>query len=152
MLASFALHSAIHREPVETELTHGVDELVEIDGFADVGICAQLVALDDVSLFVRRRQHHDGKRLGRRLLANLCENLEAGDLGQLQVEQDEVREASSGACAEEVIDRFRAVAGNSNDVRHFALPHRAERQLLVVRVVFHQEDRFRFRRHESFRS
>jgi hypothetical protein len=44
------------------------------------------------------------------------------------------------ALAEDELDRFRAVAHHDDLVRHLGLAQRAHRQLLVVGIVFHQQD------------
>src|SRR4051812_29064721 len=76
---------AVHRQPVQPELAHRVDELVEVHRLADIAVRPEVVALDDVALFVGGREDHDRQGAGGILVADAVENFEAANLRQLQV-------------------------------------------------------------------
>src|SRR5205823_11935945 len=73
------------------------------------------------------------------------QHFEAVHLGQLQVEQDHARHDADlapgvTALAKEKVERLGAVARHEQLVRDVALLERAQRQLLVLRVVLDQQD------------
>ena len=42
----------VHRKPVEAQLPHCIDELVEVDRLADVAVGTQVIAFDNIPLFI----------------------------------------------------------------------------------------------------
>ena len=103
---------------------HAGHELAEAEGLGDVVAGAELEAEDDVDLGVPGRDHDDRHRLeGAHLLADL----DAGLVGQHDVEQDEV-----GVDPVEEAQRLVAVAGRLDGE---ALPGQARRQGLSIRLL-----------------
>ena len=60
---------------------HAADQLHHAERFGQVVVGARIKAADLVELGAFRREHHDGKELGGRVLAQAAENLESVDLG-----------------------------------------------------------------------
>ena len=78
--------------------------------------------------------------------AFLTKNLEAGYLGQFQIEKREIRHisriaASINAITEEVVESFLAVFGDDQFVCNVSLGERSFGQSNVARIVFHQQNR-----------
>ena len=77
----------VQDQPVESELSDGFDELVEIDGFANVAVYAEVVAFGEIAVLLGAGEDDDGKAAGALVGANSAQDLEAIDFGKLQVEQ-----------------------------------------------------------------
>src|SRR5579862_5935209 len=82
----------IKHQPVEPELPHRFDELVEVDRLAHVTVGAQAVAMHDVLLLFGGSQDDHGQQPGPLVRAQLGQDLESVQLGQLQVEEDDLRQ------------------------------------------------------------
>jgi len=81
-------------------------------------------------------EHH--VRLGPQAL----EHLQTVDLGQLEVQQDQLRQRRRGragvrAGAQQVIQRLHAIVGHDHVVLDVVLLQRAQREQLVVGIIFH---------------
>jgi hypothetical protein len=90
-------------------------------------------------------EHHHRDQPAARVGAQALQHVQAAQLGQLQVEQDHGRHAPGVAArelprAEDELERLAAVARDHHLVGDLA--QRAHGQLLVVGVVFHQQDEF----------
>ena len=120
-----------HVEPAQ----HGPDarhELEVVEGFGDVVVCAELEALDLVDGIVTRGEHDDGD-VGEG--ADLAQHLEAVDVRQADVEQDDVR-----VLVLDEVERGRTIAG-TEDVDLPPLQREADAQCLHhVGLVVHDED------------
>jgi hypothetical protein len=81
-----------------------------------------------------------GREPGARVAAQALEHLEAMDLRQAQVEQHQ----PEWLChrPQQYLDGLGAVACHEHGIGDVVLIQRPQRQLLVVRVVFHQQYRF----------
>src|SRR3954470_20417125 len=84
----------VHDGPVDAELGHFLDELVELDRLDDVAVDAELVAAHDVVLLRAGGQHDDRDQAGPVVLAYLAQHLDPVHLGHLQVEQHQLRIAA----------------------------------------------------------
>src|SRR5207244_10345281 len=135
----------VQKQPVHAEGTGRLLELIEVDRFDDVAVDAQPVALDQVALFARRGQHDDRDGAGSLVRLDPLENLQAVDIGQLDIEQDHVRlflDIARGVATrtEDVLDRLLPVAHDPDPVRQVILCELVEGQRLVVGVVLDHED------------
>jgi len=133
----------IEHQPIEPELAHGFDERVEIHRLAHIAVDAELIAGDDVALFVRRGEDGYRQQRGAGIGAQALQDLQAVDLGQLEIEQDQLRldqgiAPGMVAGAKQIIQRLGAIARDDDLVQNIALAQRAQRKRLVVRIVFHQ--------------
>src|SRR5579884_1074466 len=50
----------VQQQPIESDLADGVGELREVDGFDDVAVHAQVVALNEITLLARGAEHYYG--------------------------------------------------------------------------------------------
>jgi len=80
----FAEEADVENQPVEPELTRGLDKLVEIDGLADVAIGAQAVASNAVFLLVGRGEDHHRQQIGARIGAQARRTSKPSILGNLR--------------------------------------------------------------------
>jgi hypothetical protein len=98
-------------QPVESELPCGFCELIELDRLADIAITPRAVTPQDVLLLVRGGQDDHGDELGPIVGSDTVQNLQAIDLRELEVEQDDFGEHALGvrATCEEVVERFRPI-------------------------------------------
>src|SRR5687768_9006145 len=111
----------VQQQPIQSELAHGFDELREIDRLADVAVCSQRIAVNEVLFLFRGRQYHHGKKLCPFVRAYSLEHFEAVDFRKLEVEQGHARQlgdvaARERSCAEEIVQSFYAVAGDDHVV------------------------------------
>lgn len=79
---------------------HATDQLHHAEGLGQVIVGARIKAAYLVELGAFRREHHDGKELRRRVLAQAAENLEPIDLGQHDVEQHQIGKRFSASIEE----------------------------------------------------
>src|ERR1700675_117439 len=135
----------VDHQPIHSELPDNFLEFLQFNGFLDVAVDAQPVAVHQVSLLIRGRQHNDGN--GTRALVGFdcAEYLLAADARKLEIEKDEPRGPFETAlriraAAEEKIECFSAIARNFNVIRQPLFPKRKYRQLGFRRVVFDQKD------------
>src|SRR5215207_2795040 len=108
-------------EPVPAEVLHGLGEPLEVGRLGDVGIGAEPVAGDDVLVLPGRGEEDDGQDLRPLVAAQALQDLKAVHLGQLHVEQDELRHDAGvppdvGARSEEVLQRLLTVADDDDPV------------------------------------
>src|SRR5262249_4959074 len=80
----------VELESVAAHVVQQLVEAVEVDGLADVAVDAQTVGFDDVLFLVREGQHHNRQELRARVCAQLPQYLEAIDLRQFEVQQDQI--------------------------------------------------------------
>jgi hypothetical protein len=78
----------VHQQPVVPRLGNGSGKAVEFDWFDDVTVDAEFITADQVALFPRRRQGNNRNEACPWILAHGPQYLQPVDLGQLQVEQD----------------------------------------------------------------
>src|SRR5205814_270467 len=102
-------------QPVVPDGAQHLDELVEILWLLDVGVGAGGVEVADVLGALRRGEDHDRHRAERLRGAQALQHFAAGQARQVEVEQDEVRQAPGGVAgvaplAQQVIHRLLAVA------------------------------------------
>src|SRR5579883_308334 len=137
----------VQNQPVESELPDSFDESVELHRLSNVAVRAQAVALQPVLILIRGRENHDRKKprsLGR---AKPPQHLESADLGQLEIEENDLRHlryvaAGIRAFAKEVVQRLFAVPDDDDFVSDVVLLQRAKREDFIIGIVFHQQNRF----------
>src|SRR5690349_11872043 len=120
----------VQHQPVQPELAHRFDELLEVDRFADVAVGPEPVPRDQVTLFTRRGQDHDGQEARAVVRANASEHFEAVHLGKLEVEQDDLGcDGVAGVRARtlEIVQGLGAVMGHENFVLNVVLGEGATR-------------------------
>src|SRR5512133_1582131 len=98
-------------EPVQAELPDGFGELMEIDGFPDVAVGAQIVTRGDVGLLAGRGEDHHRDAPGTAVGPDAAQDLEPVDARQLEVQQYQYRRIARAvwrtrAAAEQVIQRL----------------------------------------------
>ena len=124
------------------DLLDGLHELVQVNGFGDVGIRVQLVALEDV--FLRRgggeHDDRDARQVGIGL--DLLQQLTPVVFGQVQVEQDEVGPRRVGELAPpvEVVEAFFSVVRDMEPVLELVVLERFSGDELVTRVVLDEQN------------
>ena len=82
----------VEEQPVEPKLADGVDEFREIDGLAHVTVGAEAVALEAIPFLIGGGENDHGEELGLRSGTQTTQHLEAIDLRQLQIENDDLRQ------------------------------------------------------------
>ena len=126
----------------------GVDELLEIDGFNDVGVDAKFVAFDEVLLFAGGSKHDDGDGLEAVIGLDLAQHLHAVHLGHFEVEKDDggisFRPGAVAAATIEVIKRFGSVPGRHDFIGKIRFFKGRQRQLSILRIVFDEKYAFQF--------
>src|SRR5215475_6771580 len=68
-----------------------MDKIAEVHGFHNVAVYTELIAIEDVPLFLRGREHDDGDVLRSRIRLNSPQYFNAIDFRQLQIEEDHLR-------------------------------------------------------------
>jgi hypothetical protein len=137
----------VEDEPVEAELARGFHELIEVDGLANVAVGTQAVAIGAVLLFIGRGENDDGEKLGAFVGAELAEDLEAVELGEFEVKQNDFRERGKrrggiGTGSEEIVESFAAIAGDDDFVLNIIFFQRAECEQLVIGIVLDEKNGF----------
>ena len=135
----------VQEEPEEPQRLGRFGELREVHGLAHVGVGAQRVAAQDVLVLLGRGEDDDRQELRALVGADAAQDLQAVDLRQLQVEQDDGWKLAGISArvrsgAEEVVERGGPVARDDDLVRDAALLEGQDRQLLVAGVVFDEQD------------
>ena len=135
----------VDQEPVIPEAGHGIGELIEIYRLHNVAVGAQGIGLLHVGVLPRGSHDHDGDAAGLLVLLDRREHLEPVDLGQLQVQEDDLRLAHQrAACvnpaAEEEVQRRLAVVDPVDGVRKVALLESPHCEVGVLRIVLDEED------------
>jgi hypothetical protein len=133
----------IQNEPIKTQLKHGLHELIEIHRLADIAIGPEAVTTEAVLLFHGRGQDDHGEELGTLIGAKPAKDLEAIQLGELQVQEDDLRSdpgvpAGETAGAIEIVERFDTVVGHDHFIPDVVLAKGAKRERFVVRIVLDQ--------------
>src|SRR5688572_1434232 len=77
----------VEDEPVEAELTDGLDELLEIDGLADVAVRPAGVPVYQVPLLLGGGEDDDRQEAGPLGRSQLAQYIQPADLGKLEVEE-----------------------------------------------------------------
>ena len=103
-----------------------------MDRLPDAAVGAQLVALGQLARVVRRGQDNHWSGAGSAVGANGAQHLEAVQLGQLELEQDQpgrcrATAAAVSASAEKEVERLFAVPGDADLRVASQLAQRAER-------------------------
>jgi hypothetical protein len=121
-------------------LPGGFGEVIEIYRLADVAVDAELVAADDVAFFIGGGENDDWQHARGLTFADAPEDLQALDLGKLEIKEDDL--GTEGILAEEQVDRFFAVAGNAHVIGNVGLFESPNGEQFVVGVVFNEKDQF----------
>src|SRR5713226_3002387 len=102
----------VQQQPIQLHIGDRADEGLEVDRLDDVAVGPEVIAGDDVGLLVRRGEDDDGDRF--RAVAGLeaPQHLQPVDLGELQVQEDDLRGIGLRAVAQEEFQRLGAVAGD----------------------------------------
>jgi hypothetical protein len=131
----------IQHQPVAPQLPHGFRELDKVDRLAHVAVDAPVVGGEAVPVFYRRGQNHDRDEPGRWVGAHLREHAQAVDLGQLEIEQHQLgheRLPLLRTTSEQLVQRLDPIARHDDAMRDLVLAQRAQRELLIIGVVFDQ--------------
>ena len=81
----------LHHGEEQAELADGVGEALVVHRLGDVDVGAEIVAALDLALVVGRRQHDTGERCVCGLALSLGQDVDAGHVRQVEVEQDQQR-------------------------------------------------------------
>src|SRR5438270_6138666 len=81
----------IDHEPVFSDISHRLGELLEIDRLDDIAVHSHLVGPHDVPLLGRGGEHDDRDRARARIALDAPQNLMAVDFRQFQIQQDQLR-------------------------------------------------------------
>src|SRR6266511_1196581 len=129
-----------HAQPEVRHGAHGGQELVQVHGLRDEAVRVQAVGVEEVALRVRRAEDHDGDVLQPGILLHPGEHLAAAQLGEVEVEEDEIRVLRAGVAPllSEELDRLEAVARHRDVARELA--DRVDDEIGVAGVVLHEED------------
>src|SRR3546814_5658641 len=97
-------------------------------------------------LLLRGGENDHRQNVGPLVGSDPPQHLEAVDFGQLEIEQYHLRQISHvAACivaaAEQVVERLGAIAGNDHRIADVVLAEGPQRERLVVRIVFDQQNR-----------
>src|SRR6266566_1731056 len=135
----------VQQQPVEPDLRHGSRERLEVHRLDDVAVGAKPIGCRDVGLFARRGEDDDRDGAGALVRLQPSQYFESVDLGELQVEQHDLRHDPDvaqrvTAVAEKEIQSLGAVPGDKYLIREVARLEGAQRQLGIGGVVLHQED------------
>src|SRR5690349_9861702 len=79
----------IHHQPIQRNTFDGALERIEVDWLPNEAVGAQTVGAHEVFVEIGGREDDDGNVLREWMCANASEDVDARDLWQLQVEQDE---------------------------------------------------------------
>lgn len=136
----------VQEHPVKSEAAHGLDEGTEFDRLAHVTVGAEVVAGDHVRILARRRENDDWQHAGALVRPQAFQHAQAIELGELQVQQNHcgnARSIASGmlAAAEQEFYGLDAVAHDDDVMCQVVLAKAEQRQLLVVGIVFHQQNK-----------
>src|ERR1035438_7595362 len=114
-------------------LLHAQDQLSRAKGLGDVVLRAQFQADDAVKLSRFGREHNDGNGGGGGVATQHLAHLQPVDLGQHQVEHDQVWGGGAG-----LLDRLRAI-GSGDDIKPRLLEVELQ-QFHRLRFIIHNED------------
>src|SRR5688572_10775274 len=110
-----------------------------IDRFDHISVAAEIITLTEVRFFAGRSQHDDGQFRKTGIGPNLAQNFDAIELGNLDVEKNNDGRVAAplgvGAAAEDIIERFGAVAHDIDLVGEVILGKGLERHLDVIFAV-----------------
>ena len=130
--------------PEQSQCLDGFDELLEIDGFNDVGIDTEIVAFDDITFFPRRCEHDDGEGAELLARAEFSQHLDAIHARHLDVQQHHgwgmVETSLVISAAEQVVERLFAVFDDEDLVGEMVLGERFDGEFDVTRTVFREKD------------
>jgi hypothetical protein len=101
----------IRHQPVQAEMPHRIDKLIEVDRFADKTVGAKVVTRVDICFFFTGCQDHNRQSPGPLVSAHSSQNAQTIDFGQFHVEQYDFRHdlgVSTGVAArrEKIVDGF----------------------------------------------
>jgi hypothetical protein len=124
---------------------HGFGKQTEINGFDDVAVDAESVALDDIGLFAGGGQHDHGDGGGTGIILDLAQNLEAVDLGKFEIHEDEpggVFDFSGGvgAAAANKVEGLDAIAGDVKTGGGLQFAESVERHVEIVGIILDEEE------------
>lgn len=124
------------------DLPYRTDELVEVDWLCDIGVGMQLVAAQDVFLRRGSGEHHDRDTREIRVGLHLLQQLAAVVLGQIQIQQDEVRSrrALEPTALVEKVEPFFTVVRDVQSILKLVVLQCLPRNEFVSRVVFDEQD------------
>src|SRR6185312_1518647 len=137
----------VEHQPVQTKLPGRFGEVVEIYWLPDVTVDAELVAADYVALFIRRGKDDDRQHARGFVLANAAQYFKAVELGEFEVEQHHL--GPQALFAQNHVDGFFAITRDPDIVGNVGLLESADRQQLMIGIVFYEEYQFTFA-HSSY--
>ena len=115
-------------------------KFIKIYGFNNVTIRSKVVAFDKIYLLLRRGQNHDGEATGSFISTDSLKNLEAVELGQFDVEQNDLRQSGFATCkftfAKEKVECLFTVSSYGNLIGDLTLAYGPDRQELIILVIF----------------
>jgi putative exosortase-associated protein (TIGR04073 family) len=123
----------------------GFEEVVEFDGFDEVGVGADLVSAVDIGFFAGGSKDGNGEALDAGLPADPGDDFEAVPAGHFEIEQDETGERKFGAVrigtrAGEIGDGVLAVFHMLDGIGKLGLAESALEEEDVVLIIFGHED------------
>jgi len=135
----------VEEQPVKTELAYGVDEFGEIDGLAHVTIGAQAVALEAIPFLIGGGENDHGEELGLGSGTQTAQHLQAIDLRQLQIENDDLRDdgrvaVGVGAGGEQIVQGFGAIASHHHFVGDVVLAEGPKGESFIIGIIFDQQN------------
>jgi hypothetical protein len=135
----------VEKKPVHSELLDRLGKLLEIDRLHDVAVDAQMVTFNHVILFLGGGKYDDGNGPGVRIVLDAVQNLQAVDLGELEVEEYElgrILDVASlmNSLAEEKVEGFRAVAGHLDTIGDIGLAQGAKGEFQVLGRILHNQN------------
>src|SRR5215470_327595 len=130
-------------QPEPTDPDDDLGQVMEVDWLDHVGVGAAIVTGQYVELVCGRGQDDHRQALEQLIALEVAEDLQAIELGHLEIEEDERRIAGEAFCipaaAVEVFERFDPVGDEVDFGRHAGSPQTFDDQLRVVDVVVDQQ-------------
>src|SRR5258708_34380580 len=129
----------IHHQPIESQAFYDLAKFIEFHRLLDVTVDSQIIAFNEVPVLAGGSQDHNGDSSQCGITLDLAQDLHAMDLGQLEVQQDQMRMVARfpvrvGPPVEQIVERFFAVAGHVDLVGQVLSPQCVQSQLDVVQV------------------
>src|SRR4051812_39237868 len=80
---------AVQFQPIIGDLAERLGKAREVDRLDDIAVGAELIAGDQVAFLARRGQNDHRQKPGFRARTNFPQDVQAADLGQVEVEEDD---------------------------------------------------------------
>ena len=133
------LYTFIDREPVVTQMSYGFFKFVKADGFPHIAVGSEGVASCDVLSLIGGGQHDHGNQGMTVARPDLLEKFQPIHLWDLQIEQDQGREApGSLPMGREKLEGFLPIPFDLHVIVDATFLEGHECQCLVVGVVLDQ--------------